>query len=707
MSSLRIKLPISVVLLISVAIVLSGAATYSFSSALLIRKSEDEIRANAFRTGEAIYGLLKAEIRKSEILASQTVFRETLAQRERMPDERFFRADHAAFREATDSLRRAYDGESLHEKFWLGDKNGVVIASSSPTPESGSIRVADREYFIEAMQGKPAVSGTIVSRANGRFIIVAAAPVFDEAGRAIGVVGNSIYTSFFSDSLNGVKVNQRGELYIFDSNGTVLAHSTDETKINSRVDTPELLNVLRSNPSRSGARGTLSLHDGEIRKFYGYWKVPFADWVVVVEDDLPDIQSPLKGLALQYAVVLVASIVVLFALFTIMLSQWVTKPLRRMLGVMEAAGAGDLHARVRLTSAGEFGMLGRALNQMLAKISELMASLAEASKLELRFVAERERSRLSESLRQSMQALNSSLDEARVQQLALEELQRHVPFRRASLWVDEDGRLTAKAVLAREAVRGELSPDLAKALCRSLGGGESAAYRGRRGPVYEMAVAFDSAFARKGLFYLERDDRAFADNEADFALSYASQASVAIDNASLYRRMELMAVTDELTGMYNRRHFYRLAEEAYRGAEELGEPLTVVLFDIDHFKQINDRLGHLAGDEVLRRLRAMIGEALPQRHVLARFGGEEFALLLPGIALAEALGAAERLRAAVEQYRFPPESGTEELRVTVSVGGAAWERGMPLDTALQHADTALYRAKASGRNRVVAYASGT
>jgi len=705
MNTLRIKLPVSVVLLISVAIVLSGVTTYSLSSALLIRKSEDEIRANAFRTGEAIYGLLKAEIRKSEILATQTVFREALAQRERLPDERFFREDNAAFREATDSLRRAYDGETLHEKFWLGDRNGIVIASSEAKPESGSIRVADRPYFIEAMRGESAVSGTIVSRANGRFIIVTAAPVLDEAGRAIGVVGNSVYSRFFSDSLKGVKVNRRGVLYIFDSNGTILAHSTDETKINDRVETPELLNVLRSNPSRSAASGTLELTDGEIRKFYGYWKVPFANWVVVVEDDLKDIQGPLQGLKLQYAFVLVASIVVLFILFTIMLSQWVTKPLRRMLGVMQAAGAGDLQARVRLTSEGEFGLLGRALNQMLAKIGELMASLAEASKLELQYVAERERRRLSESMRRSMQALNSSLDEARVQQLALEELQSYVPFRRASLWVVENGHLTSKAVFERDPDWPELSPDVTEALCRRLSSAAAAAHRSRRGPVYELAVSFDSTFARKGLFYLERDGSEFTENEADLALSYASQASIAIDNASLYRKMELMAVTDELTGMYNRRHFYRLAQEAYFYGEGRGEPLSVVLFDIDYFKQINDRLGHLTGDEVLRRLRTIIEEALPQRRVLARFGGEEFALLLPGIALGEAACVAERLRAAVEAYRFT--LGTGELCVTVSAGAAAWESGMPLDTALQHADTALYRAKASGRNRTVSYEAGT
>ncbi|MBS9476445.1 GGDEF domain-containing protein [Ancylobacter radicis] len=156
-----------------------------------------------------------------------------------------------------------------------------------------------------------------------------------------------------------------------------------------------------------------------------------------------------------------------------------------------------------------------------------------------------------------------------------------------------------------------------------------------------------------------------------------------------------LADTDALTGVLNRRSFFQKG----RTLDRVGEPLAALLLDIDHFKVANDRHGHAFGDEVLVEISARVRAALRSRDLLARIGGEEFAVLLPGLDRDVALGVAERLRQTVEDV--PVTRGTTRHRVTVSIGGAcASTAETSIEELLLHADRALYAAKHAGRNCV-------
>lgn len=159
-----------------------------------------------------------------------------------------------------------------------------------------------------------------------------------------------------------------------------------------------------------------------------------------------------------------------------------------------------------------------------------------------------------------------------------------------------------------------------------------------------------------------------------------------------------MAVHDELTGAPNRRALMTMAARLTAKAHREGTPLAVLMLDIDRFKLVNDRLGHVAGDAVLRELTRVIAASLRTYDIYGRYGGEEFVVLLPGLGLAEALSAAERIRAAAERSR-PPQH--EAAHYTVSIG-VAWTvpQGPDLEPLLRASDMAMYRAKELGRNRV-------
>jgi diguanylate cyclase (GGDEF)-like protein len=164
-------------------------------------------------------------------------------------------------------------------------------------------------------------------------------------------------------------------------------------------------------------------------------------------------------------------------------------------------------------------------------------------------------------------------------------------------------------------------------------------------------------------------------------------------------RMRIMALTDELTRLPNRRAVFASSEEQLTKSKESGEPFAIVAFDIDHFKRINDTWGHAAGDRVLQRVAQACRAALRPNDRIGRTGGEEFLVLLPGTRVQDALHVAERLRAAVE--KTDNSDIDPSLRVTISLGVTEWSSA---DTTIEkiagRADDVLYRAKAGGRNRV-------
>lgn len=163
-------------------------------------------------------------------------------------------------------------------------------------------------------------------------------------------------------------------------------------------------------------------------------------------------------------------------------------------------------------------------------------------------------------------------------------------------------------------------------------------------------------------------------------------------------QLETQSVTDSLTGLYNRRAFAQQLGQSIAHAERSGEPLSLVMIDIDHFKSLNDTFGHLAGDEVIRQLGDVIRATARTGDIAARYGGEEMAVILPGSDRDAATVLAERLRRAVEATPWARRA------ITVSVGATTCTTGKTGATEIvSQADKALYRAKHLGRNRVVHY----
>lgn len=169
----------------------------------------------------------------------------------------------------------------------------------------------------------------------------------------------------------------------------------------------------------------------------------------------------------------------------------------------------------------------------------------------------------------------------------------------------------------------------------------------------------------------------------------------------LLAEVQTMATIDWLTNLYNRRHFFRVGEEEIARARRYDHPISVIMIDIDHFKLINDTHGHSVGDEVLSAIAKRILDGLRQSDIAGRYGGEEFAVVLPETDLPSAASiVAERLRDTIASRPIDTAEGPLSVTISVGVAGVDTARENLLD-ALTHADSGLYAAKHAGRNRVI------
>lgn len=181
--------------------------------------------------------------------------------------------------------------------------------------------------------------------------------------------------------------------------------------------------------------------------------------------------------------------------------------------------------------------------------------------------------------------------------------------------------------------------------------------------------------------------------------AFASQAAIAIENARLYEEIASLATTDELTGISNRRGFFDYGHREMERAIRFKRPLALIMFDIDYFKEVNDRLGHQAGDDVLRILVQRCQKVLREVDLFCRYGGEEFLALIPECSLSQAVSVAERLRKKVHEKPILTRKG--KCTVTISLGIAELKPGTStLNELIGNADEALYQAKNKGRNNV-------
>lgn len=396
--------------------------------------------------------------------------------------------------------------------------------------------------------------------------------------------------------------------------------------------------------------------------------------------------------------------------------------------------------------------LMQALEKAQRELSERQRIEAERESM----IAELEkRNAESESLRETTVIVTSTLDVSEAVQRILEQLKRVMAYDSASVWLYE-GRTTH--LIGGDGIPdipeedkhytvGENEPDYplwSQSLPYVLLNDVQENYPQFREPPINyirawLAVPLNVRGELIGIISLDsRKVGYFTHADAQLALNFANQVSIAVDNARLFSDLEdrlaqrqrlnneldatnselareieerkriqdelqKLARTDPLTGLYNRRHFFEIAEKEFAESVRYDRPLSVIILDLDLFKEVNDTYGHLVGDQALIHIGKLLLKEIRTPDTAARYGGEEFVVLLPETDSASAMMFAERLRSLVEDSAFKTGSNTIYLTASFGVAGNHIYGDKTIDQLISKADQALYKAKADGRNRVVCY----
>lgn len=303
--------------------------------------------------------------------------------------------------------------------------------------------------------------------------------------------------------------------------------------------------------------------------------------------------------------------------------------------------------------------------------------------------------------------LASHIELGRLADLAVADLQAIGPFEAAAICAVKNGELVTvtanglvdgdsigdaapvrQALRTLEVVRLELPDELA------IDGG-LVAFRPRTVltmPLHLRTVPVGVVIVASANSITEEDERLLTQLSPNLA--------VALNNALGHERLQQVAAIDPLTGLYNRRFGMERLGDEFSRAVRGGEPLGVLLFDIDHFKHTNDAHGHQAGDQLLQAIAHAASAVIREGDTLMRYGGEEFLIVLPGAGVADVKTLGQRVRRAVEATEV--DIGTTLLSATVSVGAVAFPNTdvVDVDDLVRNADAAMYAAKSSGRNRL-------
>jgi diguanylate cyclase (GGDEF)-like protein len=479
---------------------------------------------------------------------------------------------------------------------------------------------------------------------------------------------------------------------VLDPHGIVRFHS-DESQMNTLFNDQAVVQLVKNG---------LTSRDTDVGSAIVPVKDPSGLYVgsVVVGTDGSAVRYQVAQMTSWSFMLSVLFFVLTLTLIYFALSFWVTQPLRYINRLMDEAARGNLSVKVRLWSHDEIGQVGRTFQNMLQQIVRLLQETARTAQLEQAVQSELKQRKLAESLRQITHTISSTLDMDQVLERSLDSLATIVQYNRVSIWVKQDDLvMLAKRSLDQEEIYSGLKQDFKEL----LGGSELIQKRLVRSDGLDRGVLLLIPLYLhhevKGMLALEKQGDYYSEQDVGIALTFAGQVGIAIQNAMLYSAMETMATTDELTGIWNRRNFMQEAYKEVERSRQFDHSFGVIIFDIDHFKSVNDGFGHPVGDMVLREVAHAAGQALEEKDMLGRIGGEEFAILLPECDLQSALDKAEAICQGIAGLKFSTHTG--ELQITASVGLAYKNTGdRNLGQLLRNADQALYESKSKGRNQV-------
>jgi diguanylate cyclase (GGDEF)-like protein len=548
-------------------------------------------------------------------------------------------------------------GDAVGQEIYFAHLQGELASEHEPIDAAGLSAYAGKVPLQGALQAGLAVGPVYVlpdaqGRPIPRLVLAVSVP---GARNQRWVLAVEISLRRSAESFERFRPGETGAAFLLDGEGRVILHS-EKALVFKQAN-------LREHPLVRGVQS---------KEWVGAnATVPLLGWKVVVQEPADEALKPLRHLQRQSTLWLAIGLLVAVVLGVTSV-RTVTRPIHKLREAALAVMGGALETGVDIKGKDELAQLGEAFNTMTRGLREregLKLTLALSETLKLEEVLERLLDSLGRAVRFDDAAVFIKTRDGK--DLTVSRGPRHKEEARHIILSSAH---VNKAIATRQPALDEGQKMLALPLIQ-------------RGVVIgvvclESHQPYDQAITR-------------------LAFSLTQPAAMAVENARLFDEVERLARIDGLTGTYNRRYFMELAQMQFDSARRFSQPLSALMLDFDDFKSVNDRHGHAVGDQVLRGLADRCRSALRSIDLLGRYGGEEFAILLPNTERhSGAAVLAERIRQRIDEAPVNTDAGP--IHVTVSVGVASVDDSTEdLGALLKRADLALYEAKQAGRNRVV------
>ncbi|ASA19454.1 methyl-accepting chemotaxis protein [Paenibacillus donghaensis] len=372
--SLRVKLPILLSLLVAAVLVATTTIVYFISSDILLKKSKDEIIANADRIGEGLWTAMQLQEQTSHVISVHNTFKELLKLRSQgaLTEQALLSKDNAVLQKANNILLESIEGSTGIDSLLVLDPEGTIVAGTN-LDTIGQSRT-DREYFTQSFQGGPFISDAIHSASTDQLLIVFSQPIKDAQGKTLGVFAMTVDSQFFLSKLGDIKINAEGQIHVLSRSGIILYNSADHSMNGQDIaDSPQIAALLAERTETTLASRSIE----QDQDFLRISKIPKADLTVVVTDSYKDIKRPVQDMLNRMMLVTALALLVAVA-FGIFLSRSITNPIVKLTQLFKQLAKGDLTVAADGAYDSEFKDLADSFNVMVQQNKHLITNMNQS-----------------------------------------------------------------------------------------------------------------------------------------------------------------------------------------------------------------------------------------------------------------------------------------------------------------------------------------
>lgn len=583
---------------------------------------------------------------------------------------------------------------SFFKLIYLIDSNRNIVASSDP-----NTRLPSDWLYSKAIQRsyQGSLSQVFKSGDGSLYMTLEAVIKSAQLHNINGVLISEVNLNSIRDLLRAALRNSRSQCLVLDEAGTVIARSSPEVRtfeITAEETIGSDLTKLKTIDGEPYLITAVSL------KKFDFYQAP--NWTIILQ--IPEQQAFAAAYRFRERITRILWLTAIISIIlAVLLAQGFTAPLANLIKGARHISKGDFNHAIEPLSNDEIGDLTGTFDEMRISLRQTRADL------DYRIM------QLS-TLYEVGKAISSILDFRKLQNMILEIVVKVIRAEKGSLMLlDESEKILTIGVAI--GLSEEVTRDTRLEIGQSVAGwviknskplfvrntqADSEFHAIKKSHVKAgtlMCVPLMAKDKLLGTLNVSRSEpESFADQDFELFINLANQAAIAIDNARLYR----YAVTDEMTRLYNHRYFQQRLDEELQRADRYENVVSLIILDVDHFKNFNDTYGHPEGDRVLKTVARLIEKSVREVDIPARYGGEEFVVICPEKNGEGSLTPAERIRQAIENYDFRIEG--QRIPITVSLGVACYpDQACSKAELIQRADFALYYSKNHGRNQATLF----